>query len=246
MRRTDAASRQSKVDHIVVSVRGLDDAIGRWSRAGLPAVPGGSHPTGTANALVRGPRDAYLELIDVVVEDSEHATARAVRERPGPLTWAISVPELEVCRRRLREFGLETGAPVESSRVAPDGETYVWETCEIAGHTLHPFVPFLIRWKSGMPSGPISGPVISSMDVEVPDPTWLQEVLVRCGLAPDETVPGISAVTDGDLTVRLREGRAGVVAVDWAVAPLEPQVQLDGLVCNVRWQAAPVGSGPHA
>ncbi|MDQ6526695.1 VOC family protein [Nocardioides sp. LHD-245] len=240
----DPVGRPSKVDHVVVSVRGLDEAISRWSRAGLAATPGGSHPTGTANALVRGPRDAYLELIDVV-EESDHATAHAVRARPGPLTWAISVPDLETCRRRLLEFGLETGDPVGSSRVAPDGDTYVWETCEIAGHVLHPFVPFLIRWKSGMPRGPVDGPVISSLDLEVPDPLWLRELLVRCGLSPDESMAGIAAVTDGDLTVRLREGNAGVVAIDWAVAPPEPHVLLDGLVCNVRWQADPVGSMPH-
>lgn len=241
MNSTDALGRQSKVDHVVVSVRGLDDAISRWSRAGLAAIPGGSHPTGTANALVRGPRDAYLELIDVV-EESTHATAQAVRDRPGPLTWAISVPDLETCRRRLLDFGLATADPVESSRVAPDGATYVWETCEIAGHALHPFVPFLIRWKSGMPRGPLRGPVISSLDLEVPEPAWLQELLVRCGLTRDESVPGTPAVTDGDLTVRLREGSAGVVAVDWAVAPPEPHVLLDGLVCNVRWHPDPMAS----
>ncbi|MEU0478837.1 VOC family protein [Streptosporangium sp. NPDC006013] len=233
------------MDHVVVSVRGLDEAIARWSRAGLTAVPGGSHPTGTTNALVRGPRDAYLELIDAV-EESSHATARAVRSRVGPLTWAISVPELDACRRRLLDYGVETGDPVESSRVAPDGETYVWETCEIAGHVLHPFVPFLIRWKSGMPRGPVRGPAISSLDLEVPDPAWLQGLLVCCGLSPDDAEPGTPAVTDGDLTVRLREGSAGVVAVDWAIAPPEPHVLLDGLVCNVRWHADPVGSVPRA
>jgi hypothetical protein len=226
---------QSKVDHIVVSVHGLDDAIGRWSRAGLEAVPGGSHPTGTANALIRGPRDAYLELIDVV-EDSSHATAQAVVARRGPLTWAISVPDLELCRRRLQDFGVETGDPVQASRSAPDGATFAWETCEIAGHPLHPFVPFLIRWRSGMPPGPVDGPVIRSLDLEVPDPVWLQELLVRCGLERDGAETGVQAVTDGDLSVRLRQGSAGVVAVDWSIAPPEPLALLDGLVCNLRWR----------
>jgi len=235
----------SKVDHIVVSVRGLDEAIARWSQAGLTAIRGGDHPMGTTNALVRGPGDAYLELIDAA-EGASHATARAVRSRSGPLTWAVSVPDLETCRRLLREYAVDTGDPIENSRTTPDGETYAWETCELAGDALHPFVPFLIRWRSGMPRGPVRGPAIRSLTLEVPDPSWLQGLLVRCGLRAEEAGPGGLAVTDGDLTVWLREGSAGVVAVDWSVAPPEPRVLLDGLVCNVRWQPDPEMSMPHA
>ena len=53
----------ARLDHLVISVPDLAEAARRWTGAGLPAVPGGAHPVGTVNALVRGPEAAYVELI---------------------------------------------------------------------------------------------------------------------------------------------------------------------------------------
>ena len=53
----------ARFDHLVVSVADLDAAAARWAAAGLRPHRGGRHPGGTVNALIRGPRTGYVELI---------------------------------------------------------------------------------------------------------------------------------------------------------------------------------------
>lgn len=219
-----------RVDHILVSVRGLDDAIERWDQAGLTPVPGGVHPTGTTNALIRSARHAYLELIDAS-EESTHATARSVRSRTGPLSWAVNVSDLLARRERLRQFGVFMSEPVGGSRTSPTGDAYVWQVCEVAEVSLHPFIPFLIQWEVGMSTGPTDGPAIVSVSLEVPDPVWLGELLVCCGLESSTEPGGSITLSDGEVKINLECGSRGIVSVGWSAGKVRSPVVLDGLAC---------------
>ncbi|MFI5429297.1 VOC family protein [Aeromicrobium sp. UC242_57] len=231
--RSGPTSGHGRVDHILVSVRGLDEAIDRWGQAGLVAVPGGTHPTGTTNALVRGQRHAYLELIDAS-DESTHATALSVRSRVGPLSWAVNVDDLETSRDRLKQFGLVTSEPVAGSRVAPTGEAYAWQFCEVTEDALHPFIPFLIQWEVGMSTGPADGPDIVSMTLEVPEPSWLAELLVCCGLDQPHRSDDSIVLSDGEVEISLHHGSCGIVSVGWSPGSLDAPVVLDGLICTIH------------
>lgn len=231
--KSDPTAGKGRVDHILVSVRGLDEAIERWGRAGLTAVPGGTHPTGTTNALVRGRQYAYLELIDAS-DESTHATARSVRSRVGPLSWAVNVDDLEASRERLRQFGVVTSEPVAGSRIAATGEAYAWQFCEVTEDALHPFIPFLIQWEVGMSTGPADGPEIVSMTLEVPDPEWLSELLSCCGLDRSSAAGDPIVLSDGEVEIRLRPGNRGIVSVGWSKRSLSSPFVLDGLACEIH------------
>ena len=75
----------ARFDHLVVAVEDLDDAMARWTAAGLPAARGGAHPVGTVNALVRGPGPAYVELIAPGSDESNPWLDR-VRSARGPIS----------------------------------------------------------------------------------------------------------------------------------------------------------------
>lgn len=221
----------ARVDHILVSVKSLDAAMRRWADAGLQATIGGSHPGGTFNALVRGPQHAYVELIGAVQNPISEA-GRRVLASPGPLSWALGVDDLDQVRRALRSGGHATG-PVESgSRTTPGGETLTWRLCDIGGHALHEFLPFLIEWHVAMEPGPESGPTVTSVTLEVPDPARLGALLQVCGLSPGSRpeLPADVALTDGQVDVLLRpgEGRITQASAELVDGPVG-EIDLDGL-----------------
>ncbi len=53
------------IDHIVIVVNNLDVASTQFETAGFTVTPGGSHPTGTYNALIPFQDGSYFELIAV-------------------------------------------------------------------------------------------------------------------------------------------------------------------------------------
>ena len=51
------------IDHLVILVRNLDDAMRDYQQLGSTVTRGGEHPGGTHNALVGFANGTYLELI---------------------------------------------------------------------------------------------------------------------------------------------------------------------------------------
>ena len=117
----------ARFDHLVVAVDDLDAATARWNAAGLRAEPGGAHPVGTVNALVRGPGPAYVELIAAGSEESNPWLDR-VRSARGPISWAIAVDDVDTARAALVAAGFTPGEVREGSRTTPDGDTVAWRT----------------------------------------------------------------------------------------------------------------------
>ena len=217
----------TSVDHVVISVPDLQHAARQWQAAGLSPSFGGTHPWGTANAVVRGPGGAYLELITAGDQDSP--IARRVRRSSGPLSWALSVDDIEQTRAALVARGFTPGPPAPSSRTTPDGDRLSWLLCDLADTPMHAFVPFLIQWTTPMPPGPTGGPVLTGVTLEVPSPTELSELLRACGLTDAKGPDGVR-LTDGVVDVVLRDGpgRVSGLSVVLAEGPVG-DVVLDGV-----------------
>ncbi len=171
----------ARFDHLVIAVADLDEAVARWTAAGIPAVPGGAHPVGTANALVRGPRAAYVELIAAGREESNPWLDR-VRSGAGPISWAIAVDDVDAARETLVASGFSPRPVTEGSRLTPDGDTVAWRLCDVGPGRYDDGLPFLIEWTTPMAPGPADGPVVSYVTLTPPDPDRVADVLLALGL----------------------------------------------------------------
>lgn len=245
------------LDHLVISVRDLDEAAARWQKVtGIKFARGGRHPGGTGNCIgVLHDQEAYLELITVVDRSSMDGWAVLARDRVGPLSWAIGTDDLDRDVEELAAQGVTVGEVANGSRNCPDGTTITWRW-SIVGEPGAASWPFLIEW-------PTSGPTrlgvtassadvrLSAVTVRVPDPGDLAAALTGalgfswCERGPDgdsETV-----VTDGEVTVILIPAGYGPVGpVSLRLRRNEPAEQeaqdpelLDGILINVQAEQAP-------
>ncbi|NND74128.1 MAG: VOC family protein [Ilumatobacter sp.] len=158
------------IDHLVVAVPRLDDAIDEFEAAtGVRPAAGGAHVgLGTHNALVSF-GSGYVELIapdprqpdppggrpfGIDDLDNRRLVTFAVRPAPG---GTID----DVCRSA-STAGYEPGEPVAMSRRTPDGELLQWRLTfprtSWSGIDLHGTVPFVIDWgDTPMPSSTAPG-----------------------------------------------------------------------------------------
>ena len=178
----------ARFDHLVVAVADLDEAAARWRSAGLHATRGGAHPVGTENALVRGPKSAYVELIAAGSEESNPWLDR-VRSAGGPISWAIAVDDVDASRAALVEVGVDPRPVTEGSRTTPEGAVVGWRMCDVGPGPYDDSLPFLIQWTTPMPPGPDDGPVVQSMTVTAPDPECVADLLLALGFVASEHWP---------------------------------------------------------
>lgn len=211
------------LDHVVVAVADLDSAAAGWCQAGLPANPGGDHPVGTFNALVRGPESAYVELI-AARPDADHPSAVRVREHPGPLSWAIGVDSIQTARDLLQEAGFPVGEVVAGARTTPQGQTLGWSLLDVGDHPYHAHLPFLIEWHHGMPAA-AAGPVLRGLVAQVPEPDRTASVLEAAGL----TRTGSTSFTDGRVQIEVEPGERGPVELWLGGTGETGDVRLDGV-----------------
>jgi Glyoxalase-like domain/Family of unknown function (DUF6226) len=169
-----------RFDHLVIAVADLDEATARWTAAGIPATRGGAHPVGTVNALVRGPRPAYVELI-AAGRPEANAWLDRVRSTRGPISWAIAVDDVEAARETLVEAGISPQPVTEGSRRTPDGDTVAWRMCDVGPGPYDAGLPFLIEWTTPMPAGPSDGPVVTYVTLTPPDADRVADLLLALG-----------------------------------------------------------------
>jgi hypothetical protein len=170
----------ARFDHLVIAVADLDEAAARWSAAGVPAVRGGAHPVGTENALVRGPREAYVELIAAGRDESNPWLDR-VRSSSGPISWAVAVDDVDAARSAVVEAGFDPRPVAEGSRRTPDGDTVAWRMCDVGPGPYDDGLPFLIEWTTPMPAGPADGPVVRYVTLTPPDADRVADLLLALG-----------------------------------------------------------------
>ncbi len=125
------------IDHIVILVEDLDQAIESYTEAGFNVVPGGEHTGGaTHNALVAFQDNSYLELIAFKRPDPGH---RWAGKQPGIVDFALLpdaiADDLDAARLR----GVDYQGPLPGGRLRPDGQQVAWQL----GLPPAPGLPFL-------------------------------------------------------------------------------------------------------
>ncbi len=136
------------IDHLVVVVPDLAEAIRHYAGLGFAVVPGGRHPGGSHNALVSLADGAYVELLAFEHPNPGHRWwaifERTRREGSCLADFAMGTNDLERDLGVLRATGVPMGEPRPGSRARPDGYMVEWRlSTPPAEHT--GVAPFLIQ-----------------------------------------------------------------------------------------------------
>lgn len=132
------------IDHVVIAVRDLDQAIADFTAAGFTVTPGGEHVNGeTHNALIAFLDGSYFELIAWKQPDVPHDTEwwRRLSVGEGLVDYALRVADLDAEVARLRAAGLDVPDPVDGGRTRPDGQRAEWQTLRL-DPARYPALPF--------------------------------------------------------------------------------------------------------
>jgi len=146
-----APTPQRRLDHVVIAVRDLDDAIARYRALGFDARAGGRHTgRGTHNAIVRFGLD-YLELISVHDEAEARRAGRSelmdfLRSREGAVAYALATDDIEGEAERIRAAGLALTGPFAMERLRPDGSLLSWRLVIPGDGSYRRPWPFFIQW----------------------------------------------------------------------------------------------------
>lgn len=129
-----------RVDHVVIRVRELDEAMRDFERLGFTVVPGGEHEAfGSHNALIGLADGSYLELIAFPGQPPGGRESTAARSAPGRrllawgdqaeglVDWALVPEEVEGAIARARAGGVPVEGPIPGGRLRPDGMRVEWE-----------------------------------------------------------------------------------------------------------------------
>src|SRR5919199_6304734 len=118
-----------QLDHVVVVVPDLEQAIADYSALGFTVSPGGEHADGrTHNALIPFADGSYVELIAfrAGVAAPDHRWWQAAGAGGGLTDWALGLDALAARVQDLREAGLPFDEPRDGGRLRPDGVRLVW------------------------------------------------------------------------------------------------------------------------
>ncbi len=136
------SEHELKLDHIVIGVADLAQAIADYRSLGFTVVEGGKHPGRTShNALVVFQDGAYLELIAWQAPAPEERWYRVRSEHgDGLVDFALLPDNTVTVLTAARARGLTTlNGPLDGGRLRPDGERLQWQTARHAT----PDLPFL-------------------------------------------------------------------------------------------------------
>ncbi|MCW1968378.1 MAG: VOC family protein [Anaerolineae bacterium] len=118
-----------KLDHVVILVRDLAQAMGDYAARGYTVMPGGEHVNGeTHNALVALADGAYLELIAFKVPFSQSHRWQRYRAFPGVIDYCLGVDALEPAIQACNLRGLSYGLLPNGGRKRPDGVELQWRS----------------------------------------------------------------------------------------------------------------------
>jgi catechol 2,3-dioxygenase-like lactoylglutathione lyase family enzyme len=128
------------IDHIVILVDELEQAIADYTALGFSVVRGGDHPGGaTHNALVAFADGAYLELIAFKQPAEQHRWWQlGQRVGEGLIDYALLPGDTAQDVADARARGLAIEGPIAGGRLRPDGERLEWQTARAT-----PDLPFL-------------------------------------------------------------------------------------------------------
>jgi catechol 2,3-dioxygenase-like lactoylglutathione lyase family enzyme len=117
------------IDHLVVLVSSLEDAIERYRSLNFRVLPGGAHPVGTHNALITFEDGSYIELIAFQDPSKPHDHRwYPFLDRTGLVDYAVRVENVDEELHRIRHAGLDYQGPLPGARKRPDGVQLNWRT----------------------------------------------------------------------------------------------------------------------
>jgi hypothetical protein len=136
------------LDHVVILVDDLDQAVVDYQSQGFVVTPGGTHADGlTHNALIVLADRSYLELIAFVephdVRDNVWGWRSYVSKGGGLIDYCIATDDITAATKAFRAQGLAVTEPTIGGRVKPDRTEIQWRSARFwqTGREL----PFLIE-----------------------------------------------------------------------------------------------------
>ncbi len=128
------------LDHLVVLVRDLAEAVEDYEALGFHVSPGGEHTDGaTHNALIGLADGSYVELLAFQREAPAHRWWRHVAAGEGLIDFALLPGAIEDDVAAARARGLPMLGPFAGGRERPDGVRLAWQTALAEA----PELPFL-------------------------------------------------------------------------------------------------------
>ncbi len=133
------------LDHVVVAVRDLDQAIQDYRDLGFSVLRGGVHANGaTHNALICFANGTYIELLAPTGSTplpNRIDFSTLLLHGEGLAGFALGTMDLEADVARLAANGIAAGPIVPGERQRGDGTLIRWTLAQIEGG----FAPFLIQ-----------------------------------------------------------------------------------------------------
>ncbi len=221
----------TRLDHLVILVRDLEEAVEDYGGLGFRVTPGGEHADGlTRNALVPFRDGAYLELVSFIDPEDGRDNVWGWREflpHEGLVDYCAASDGLREDVERLRGLGFEVDGPHDGGRRLPGGEEIRWRSASIGqnGRVL----PFLIEDETPralrIPGGPaISHPNgargISRLSISTREVARTRHTLAALSGVQDETY--------GDTTFRIGSHELAVVAPGGSDDPMKHRLETLG------------------
>jgi catechol 2,3-dioxygenase-like lactoylglutathione lyase family enzyme len=153
----------NRLDHLVILVRDLDQAVREYEVLGLTVTPGGEHADGlTRNALIPFRDGSYLELIAFLDPEDRRDNVWGWRaflpSGGGLIDYCAASDDLGGAARVLEERGLGVEGPTDGGRRLPDGTEIRWRVARIRQDGW--LLPFLIEDVTPrslrVPGGPVA------------------------------------------------------------------------------------------
>lgn len=117
------------IDHIVILVDDLTEAVSDYEALGFTVTPGGQHADGAShNALVSFADGSYLELIAFLKEAPAHRWWRHKAAGEGLIDFAVLPAETAADVAAVQARGLHIHGPFPGGRERPDGVRLQWQT----------------------------------------------------------------------------------------------------------------------
>jgi len=132
------------IDHFVIVVPELEEAIRNYTDAGFTVVRGGRHNIGTHNALIALADGSYIELIAFLNPVGGHPWYAALEKGSGIVDFCMQTDDLAADAESMRRAGVTMGDPNPMTRDRPDGYRVSW-VLSIPGPPFNGRVPFLIK-----------------------------------------------------------------------------------------------------
>lgn len=129
------------IDHIVIAVTDLDQAVRDYETLGFTVLAGGEHPRGSRNALVVLADGAYLEIIAFSRPVPDFRWWKVLNDAGSGLVDYALLPSgsLDADLARTRAAGIEINGPIDGERLQPDGTRIAWRSARPP----EPDIPFI-------------------------------------------------------------------------------------------------------